>query len=314
MNKEKKDSGAMIGLKDLLAGSIRGIAQVAVGHPLDTVKVRLQTQSISHQQIPLLNGVDHQHSVPRFSGMLECISYTFKNEGIRGFYKGAQSPLLIAALYSAALFVAYGQSKRIFHNPDNPRFTLAEMVAISTVTGIAGGLVESPMDLLKAKMQVQYNATSTPAEYKSSMDCAVKLVRNHGFLSLYQGFAATLYRNIPGCVVYFGCYEFISDYLKRHTTDSKDLSKSSVMIAGGVAGTLFWAAIFPFDLIKSRLQTDSTNRSSRMYSSVFDCTTKIYQRGGWRAFYRGFLPCIIRAFPTNAASFLAYEFVKHKLG
>jgi len=316
MSREKKDSGAMIGLKDLFAGSVRGMAQVIVGHPLDTVKVRLQTQSLVHQPISLLHeGIDHQHSVPKFGGMLECMRYTFKNEGLSGFYKGAQSPLLISALYSAALFVAYGQSKRIFHNPDNPHFTFNEMVAISTVTGIAGGLVESPMDLLKAKMQVQYNATKTTSHYKSSLDCAVKLIRNHGILSLYQGFSATLWRNIPGCVVYFGCYEFISDYLKRQMgTDSKELSKSSVMIAGGIAGTLFWASIFPFDVIKSRLQTDSTIRSSRTYSSLFDCITKVYQREGWRAFFRGFSPCIIRSFPTNAASFLAYEFVKHKLG
>ena len=30
---------------DILAGTAAGIAQVAVGHPLDTLKVRLQTQS-----------------------------------------------------------------------------------------------------------------------------------------------------------------------------------------------------------------------------------------------------------------------------
>ena len=34
------------GFKDFVAGGLAGMAQVAVGHPLDTVKVRLQLEGI----------------------------------------------------------------------------------------------------------------------------------------------------------------------------------------------------------------------------------------------------------------------------
>lgn len=43
-----------------------------VGHPFDTVKVRLQTTDAS-----------------RFSGPLQCVLQTVKHEGFRGLYKGA---------------------------------------------------------------------------------------------------------------------------------------------------------------------------------------------------------------------------------
>ena len=30
---------------------------------------------------------------------------------------------------------------------------------------------------------------------------------------------------------------------------------------------------------------------------------QLYREAGWRGFWRGFLPCVLRAFPANAAAF-----------
>lgn len=54
--------------KDIIAGSIRGVAQLMAGHPLDTVKVRLQTQS---------------SAVQKYSGLWDCFFTTLKEEGVR---------------------------------------------------------------------------------------------------------------------------------------------------------------------------------------------------------------------------------------
>lgn len=50
---------------------------LSVGHPFDTVKVRLQTSDKS-----------------QFRGPLHCVARTIGNEGIRGLYKGATPPLV----------------------------------------------------------------------------------------------------------------------------------------------------------------------------------------------------------------------------
>lgn len=52
-------------IKDIIAGSVRGVAQVVVGHPLDTIKVRLQTQT---------------HT--RFTGVIDCFWKTLTTEGV----------------------------------------------------------------------------------------------------------------------------------------------------------------------------------------------------------------------------------------
>jgi len=59
--------------KNVVAGTVAGIAVCLVGHPFDTLKVRLQTQPINN---------------PVYSGLADCFYKTLKWEGIGGLYKG----------------------------------------------------------------------------------------------------------------------------------------------------------------------------------------------------------------------------------
>ena len=56
-----------------LSGTVAGIAVCLVGHPFDTLKVRLQTQPVSK---------------PVYNGLFDCFMKTLKWEGLSGFYKG----------------------------------------------------------------------------------------------------------------------------------------------------------------------------------------------------------------------------------
>lgn len=60
-------------LKNSFSGTIAGIAVCFVGHPFDTLKVRLQTQPIHN---------------PVYRGVTDCFLKTLRWEGIGGLYKG----------------------------------------------------------------------------------------------------------------------------------------------------------------------------------------------------------------------------------
>ena len=60
-------------VKNSVSGTIAGIAITLVGHPFDTMKVRLQTQPAGK---------------PLYKGLLDCFVKTLKNEGVGGLYKG----------------------------------------------------------------------------------------------------------------------------------------------------------------------------------------------------------------------------------
>jgi len=73
--------------KGFVAGIFSGFAKLSVGHPFDTIKVRLQTSQRSH-----------------FKGPLDCVLQTVRNEGFRGLYKGATPPL-IGWMFMDSLYV-----------------------------------------------------------------------------------------------------------------------------------------------------------------------------------------------------------------
>ena len=74
-------------------------------------------------------------------------------------------------------------------------------------------------------------------------------------------------------------------------------------MAGGIAGSVSWAAILPFDVIKSRIQADE----DRKYKGLWDCTVKSFREEGPRVFSRGLFVCSLRGFPSAAVTFLVYS-------
>jgi len=71
-------------IKDIVAGSARGIAQVVSGHPLDTIKVRLQTQPLVSSTAAAAAAAESTHSIAlKYGGPFDCIAKTFAEEGVR---------------------------------------------------------------------------------------------------------------------------------------------------------------------------------------------------------------------------------------
>ena len=75
------DSITVRALKDISFGSTAGIVSKVFEHPFDLTKVRLQSQVLDKQA--------------RFSGPLDCLSQTWRKEGLRGLYRVRLSPRLV---------------------------------------------------------------------------------------------------------------------------------------------------------------------------------------------------------------------------
>lgn len=81
------------------------------------------------------------------------------------------------------------------------------------------------------------------------------------------------------------------------------------MVAGGTAGGVGSLLTNPMDVIKTRLQVDS----SIYGGSVWECTKVTYAEGGAAAFLRGSVPRLIHKIPANGAFFVFYEFFRRVL-
>jgi solute carrier family 25 carnitine/acylcarnitine transporter 20/29 len=301
-------------LQDIAAGTVGGLCTVLVGHPLDTIKVRLQTAAPG-------SGLN----------MLSCMRLTLREEGIRGFYKGMQSPLAGEGFFNAVQFLVYGASKRWllsrnegFGVPQLPTvaapggarapltlsntrtdLSIIEYFMAGGLTGFACSFVETPIDLFKSQLQTQiFHPQPAFTTFPQSL---AYVWRIGGIRGCFQGMGATFLRTIPASACYFGVYEWVKSLLVKPGKGKESLGETDLLLAGGCGGTAYWLSSFPADNVKSSIQADEPRKSQRKFRNVWDCARQLYAEGGVRRFYRGLTPCLIRSFPANAACFYAYE-------
>ena len=93
-------------LKSFIAGGVGGVCLVVVGHPLDTIKVRIQTQVIEPGKPPM------------YANMIDCAKKSMKAEGTFALYKGMMAPLAGVTPMYALCFLGYGFGKDIFCDAD----------------------------------------------------------------------------------------------------------------------------------------------------------------------------------------------------
>ncbi|KFM76879.1 hypothetical protein X975_24721, partial [Stegodyphus mimosarum] len=281
---------------DFYAGCLGGCAGVLVGHPFDTVKVRLQTQD-SNNKI--------------YRGTFHCISSIIKQESFQGLFRGMSSPMAGLAAVNAIVFGVYGNILRASASPNS----LSNQFLAGSAAGLVQSFVTSPMELAKTRMQLQGQAnplqrvsywTKNRVLYKNPLDCLLKVFKSEGLCGLYRGLLCTIMRDAPGFGVYFAGYE----YLTEKVTDSKGkVNTLPLLFVGGLAGVISWIVIYPFDVIKSRLQVDGMTEGKRKYSGFLECVKKSYKSEGLKVFTKGLNSTIIRAFPTNAATFAVFTWV-----
>jgi hypothetical protein len=72
-----------------------------------------------------------------------------------------------------------------------------------------------------------------------------------------------------------------------------------------------WTAVLPLDVAKTRIQTAQPGGS--WDSGVAQQLRTVWREGGRRALWAGLTPTLLRAFPANAAQFVAWELAMQRL-
>lgn len=288
---------------DIFAGTIAGINVTMVGHPFDTLKVRLQTQ-------PSIN--------PIYKGVADCFWKTLKWEGFSGLYKGVQAPLIGAIIFRANMFFAFGEAKRFFSNYGKNKLQVKHYYFAGAVAWGWGALIECPIDFFKTQMQIQIIRAKTienfKPEYYGMIDCFKKIIKSNGIIGAYQGFIPHVIRNIPAGSVHLGTFELLrARFAEKLNCTPSTLPVKYNMMAGATGGVLFWALFFPFDVVKSAIQADSPYRDQKKYNGLLDTYKKLYAEGNIKRFYKGFSPCMMRAIPANVVLLMTSSYISEHL-
>lgn len=296
-NEDGKDilPSAQIALIDFIAGSLGGVGTVLVGQPFDTVKVKMQTHPSTYKS------------------MLQTTSVTINQNGFfRGLYAGTLPSIAANVGELSMLFMCYGQCQDVVAKVKNQKvadLSPLENAFAGSLAGIFASLVLCPIEHIKCQLQTLSETPITKeAKERGTVGRGKKLtiselVRSQGFVALYRGLIPTLAREIPGCFFFFLGNEGSKRAITRFTgRERAQMTPLDTMLCGGMAGVAFWATIFPFDSIKSRVQIEGASKTTKQI------VAEVWTFKGFGGFYSGLFPCVLRAFPSTAAMFLAYEY------
>jgi solute carrier family 25 iron transporter 28/37 len=169
---------------------------------------------------------------------------------------------------------------------------------------IASDAFMNPFDVIKQRMQMQNSSRM----YRSVVDCAKYVYKTEGIGAFYISYPTTLSMTVPFTALQFVAYESLSTVMNP----DKNYDPLTHCLAGGIAGGFAAGLTTPMDVIKTMLQTRGTSSDAelRNVNSFSGGCRVLYQREGFRGFFKGVRPRVVTTMPSTAICWSAYEFSK----
>ena len=175
---------------NFLAGAISGIITATSVYPLEVIRTRLSVQENNK----------------KYNGIVDCSKKMYRNQGIKGFYRGLQPCLIgVVPLYAInfGLF-KYFQEKMGGNTPINNLISgsLSMLGAIS---------VAFPSDLVKKRIQMrgEYGVPN----YSNLTECIKDIAKREGIKGFYRGIRADYLKTIPANGIYFLIIGLLQKYM-----------------------------------------------------------------------------------------------------
>jgi len=327
--------------------------------PLDVVKIRLQAQERLHARKCFLysNGL-MDHLCPRtngdppsralhtaqeicdckwfnrpkyFNGTLDAMAKISRVEGVSSLWSGLSPTLVLAVPTTVTYFTMYEQLKvmltelrqsRLPPSPQSPAPSWVSLTAGGLARLVAVSLV-SPLELVRTKMQSQ------KMPWSQVIRCVRDLVTTQGVRGLWNGYTATLLRDVPFSALYWPLYESTRDTLRRWAVirERRSLYTLSVQennflinfMSGALAGSVASTITLPFDVIKTIKQIEMGEKIMKVPAVGKPRTNIIIAREliadqGIRSLFSGLIPRLLKVAPACAIMISSYEFCKDFFG
>mmetsp|Transcript_5435 Transcript_5435/g.9099 ORF Transcript_5435/g.9099 Transcript_5435/m.9099 type:complete len:342 (-) Transcript_5435:104-1129(-) len=269
----------------MIAGAIAGSMEHLCMYPVDTVKTRMQAI---------------QPGQPVYANVIDGFASIAAKEGIPSLYRGV-SAIVCAAIPSHAIYFAtYEFVKKSFENDGHHVHAIGGAVATA-----AHDAVVTPVDVVKQRLQLHGSRFQNPRQVVRY------IMQNEGIGAFYASYPTTLVMNVPFVSAHFVTYEFLKRNISE-TFDKSNLNRDSPlvhMLAGGGAGALGGLVSNPFDVIKTKIQTNSLGNSRSLYKAF----KFILRKEGIAGFSQGLSARILYFIPSAAICWTTYEGMKKLL-
>uniref|UniRef100_A0A2K6UUD7 Solute carrier family 25 member 36 n=1 Tax=Saimiri boliviensis boliviensis TaxID=39432 RepID=A0A2K6UUD7_SAIBB len=277
-------------LVHLFAGGCGGTVGAILTCPLEVVKTRLQSSSvtlyISEVQLNTMAGASVNRVVS--PGPLHCLK----------------------AIY----FAAYSNCKEKLNDVFDPDSTQVHMIS-AAMAGFTAITATNPIWLIKTRLQL--DARNRGERRMGAFECVRKVYQTDGLKGFYRGMSAS-YAGISETVIHFVIYESIKQKLLECKTastmenDEESVREASdfvgMMLAAATSKTCATTIAYPHEVVRTRLREEGTK-----YRSFFQTLSLVVQEEGYGSLYRGLTTHLVRQIPNTAIMMATYELVVYLL-
>uniref|UniRef100_A0AC35UB94 ADP/ATP translocase n=1 Tax=Rhabditophanes sp. KR3021 TaxID=114890 RepID=A0AC35UB94_9BILA len=173
-------------------------------------------------------------------------------------------------------------------------FTAGAIAAVISKT------IMAPVERVKLILQLQTAQVTinTHDRYKSMTDCFVRLPKEQGVISFWRGNMVNIYRATSQESLGFAFKDLFRKMVsEKNGNDVTHLKMTCQnLLAGGLAGVVTFAIIYPLDFARTRLAIDMGRKKNREFNGLYDCIKKIAKADGVGGLYRGLSPSLAYIF------------------
>jgi len=167
--------------------------------------------SLDYARTRLANDAKGKGGERQFNGLIDVYVKTLKSDGIQGIYRGFSISAVGIFIYRGMYFGLYDTLKPFLGKDAS---TFASFLLGWGVT-VTSGLMSYPIDTIRRRMMM---TSGGGAKYKGSVDCAVQIMKNEGFMSMMKGAGANILRGVAGAGVLAGFDKFQQLYITWRTS------------------------------------------------------------------------------------------------
>lgn len=176
-----------------------------------------------------------------------------------------------------------------------------------------------PIDTLKFRLQCE----TVEGGLKGNallIRTAKNMWADGGLRAAYRGLGLGLVGMFPYSAIDIGTFEVLKKYYIRtkaryqgvHEEDAQ-VGNIATAVLGASSGALGASAVYPLNVLRTRLQTQGTAMHPPTYTGIVDVARKTIRNEGIRGLYKGLTPNLLKVAPALSITWVSYENMKKLL-
>ncbi|CAN1790651.1 Calcium-dependent mitochondrial ATP-magnesium/phosphate carrier protein 2 [Linum perenne] len=275
------------------AGGIAGATSRTATAPLDRLKVVLQVQTTRASIVPAVKKI-------------------WKADGLLGFFRGNGLNVVKVAPESAIKFYAYEMLKNVIRDMKGEEDADIGTPGRLLAGGLAGAVAQTavyPMDLVKTRLQT-HACEGGKAPKLGTLTREIWV--HEGPRAFYKGLVPSLIGIIPYAGIDLAAYESLKDMSKTYLLNDSEAGPLVQLGCGTISGAAGATCVYPLQVIRTRMQAQQANASAP-YKGMCDVFFRTLEKEGYRGFYKGLFPNLLKVVPAASITYMVYEAMKKHL-